>query len=213
MDEEEEFFSLKLVYNKSDVLEYVALNGKSMELFDVIDEDGNKTGQVKERGVAHRDGTLHSTVHIWIVRPNQESGYDILLQKRSECKDSNPGAYDISSAGHVSAGDELMESALREMKEELGIHAREDQLQFIGTHRGQFEAEFHGKPFRDNERSTVYLYREPVDIKNLKLQESEVEEVIWMDFEECRKGIVDGTLPNCIYEGEFQMVGKALGIE
>ena len=110
----------------------------------------------------------------------------------------------FSSAGHVSAGDELMESALREMKEELGIHAREDQLQFIGTHRGQFEAEFHGKPFRDNERSTVYLYREPVDIKNLKLQESEVEEVIWMDFEECRKGIVDGTLPNCIYEGEFR---------
>ena len=104
MDEEEEFFSLKLVYNKSDVLEYVALNGKPMELFDVIDEDGNKTGQVKERGVAHRDGTLHSTVHIWIVRPNRESGYDILLQKRSECKDSNPGAYDISSAGHVSAG-------------------------------------------------------------------------------------------------------------
>ena len=101
----------------------------------MIDEDGNKTGQVKERGVAHRDGTLHSTVHIWIVRPNQESGYDVLLQKRSECKDSNPGAYDISSAGHVSAGDELMESALREMKEELGIHAREDQLQFIGTQR------------------------------------------------------------------------------
>ena len=93
MDEEEEFFSLKLVYNKSNVLEYVALNGKPMELFDVIDEDGNKTGQVKERGVAHRDGTLHATVHIWIVRPNQESGYDVLLQKRSECKDSNPGAY------------------------------------------------------------------------------------------------------------------------
>ena len=106
-----------------------------------------------------------------------------------------------------------MESALREMEEELGIHAREDQLQFIGTHRGQFEAEFHGKPFRDNERSTVYLYREPVDVNELDLQKSEVEEVIWMDFEKCKKGIVDGTLPNCIYEGEFQMIGKALGIE
>ena len=69
--------------------------------------------------------------------------------------------------------------------------------------------------FMENHSVTMnaYLYREPVDIKNLKLQESEVEEVIWMDFEECRKGIVDGTLPNCIYEGEFQMVGKALGIE
>ena len=128
MDEEEEFFSLKLVYNKSDVLEYVALNGKPMELFDVIDEDGNKTGQVKERGVAHRDGTLHATVHIWIVRPNQESGYDVLLQKRSECKDSNPGAYDISSAGHVSAGDELMESALREMEEELIVNLKKSEF-------------------------------------------------------------------------------------
>ena len=37
------------------------------------------------------------------------------------------------------------------VKDELGIHAREDQLQFIGTHRGQFEAEFHGKPFRDGD--------------------------------------------------------------
>ena len=213
LDEEKDFFSLKLVYNKSDVLEYAALNGHPMELFDVIDENGNKTGQVKERGVVHREGTLHATVHIWIVRPNRESGYDVLLQKRSACKDSNPGAYDISSAGHVSAGDELMESALREMGEELGIHARKEQLQLIGTHRGKFEAKFHGKPFRDNERSTVYLYREPVQIENLKLQESEVEEVIWMDFEECKRKISDGTLPNCIYEGEFQMIGEALGIE
>ena len=110
-----------------------------MELFDVIDEAGNKTGQVKERGVAHRDGTLHSTVHIWIVRPNQESGYDVLLQKRSECKDSNPGAYDISSAGHVSAGDELMESALREMEEKISFSLSEHtedslKLNFMENH-------------------------------------------------------------------------------
>ena len=58
-----------------------------------------------------------------------------------------------------------------------------------------------------------YIYREPVDANELDLQKSEVEEVIWMDFEKCKKGIVDGPLPNCIYEGEFQMVGKALGIE
>ena len=52
-------------------------------------------GVVKERGVVHEDGTLHATVHIWIVRPNDKSGYDLLLQKRSECKDSNPGCWDI----------------------------------------------------------------------------------------------------------------------
>ncbi len=38
--------------------------------------------------------------------------------------------------------------------------------------------------FRDNELSSVYVYTEPVEIEELTLQESEVEEVIWMDYEE-----------------------------
>lgn len=212
LNEERPFFSLKLVYNTKDVLEYVALDGKKLELFDVIDENGNKTGVVKERGVAHEEGALHATVHTWIVRLNEKSGYDVLLQKRSACKDSNPGSYDISSAGHVEAGAEYLESAIREMKEELGIQARADQLTLVGQHRGQFEAVFHGRMFRDNELSMVYLYQEPVECEKLILQESEVESVIWMDFEECRKKIHDQTIDNCIYPEEFDMVGEALGI-
>lgn len=212
LDEREEFFSLKLVYNKSDVLEYAALNGIAMELFDVINPDGSKTGVVKERGVAHREGALHATVHTWIVRQNDKSGYDVLLQKRSLCKDSNPGNYDISSAGHVDAGDETLESALRELQEELGIQATEGELMEVGTHRGQFEAVFHGRLFKDNELSTVYLYQKPVDIEKLTLQESEVSEVIWMDFAECREKIKNKSLPNCIYLEEFDMIGEKLGI-
>ena len=128
-------------------------------VFDVIDEDGNKTGQVKERGVAHRDGTLHATVHIWIVRPNQESGYDVLFRNEVNVKIRTRERMTFLPQGMSVPGDELMESALREMKEELGIHAREDQLQFIGTHRGQFEAEFHGKPFRDK-NAVPYIFIE-----------------------------------------------------
>ena len=162
-----------------------------MELFDVIDEDGNKTGQVKERGVAHRDGTLHATVHIWIVRPNQESGYDVLLQKRSECKDSNPGAYDISSAGHVSAGDELMESALREMKEELGIDASVSDLHFVDKFVINYKKEFYGKMFKDSEIAFVYVYTGSVDIDKLTLQKEELDRVDWFNleyvYEECKK--------------------------
>ena len=46
---------------------------------------------------------------------------DVLLQKRSENKDSFPGSYDISSAGHIPSGVDFLESALRELEEELGI--------------------------------------------------------------------------------------------
>ena len=44
----------------------------------------------------------------------------------------------------------------------------------------------------------------------LKLQEDEVESVLWMDYEECRQQVEAGTLANCIYLDEFRMVGEAL---
>ena len=69
---------------------------------ELLDENGNKTGRIKERSLVHEDGDIHGTVHIWIRRKT-EKGYDLLLQKRSKQKDSFPGCYDISSAGHISA--------------------------------------------------------------------------------------------------------------
>ena len=68
LDENVPFFSLKLVYSLEGKLEYAALNGKPMEMFDIINEDGSKTGMIKERGVVHREGALHATAHIWIAR-------------------------------------------------------------------------------------------------------------------------------------------------
>ena len=221
LDEGREFFSLKLVYNTSDVLEYAALDGIPMELFDELDSEGNKTGIVKERGVVHEEGALHATSHVWIVRKNGQDidtdagtgqQYDVLLQKRSKNKDSNPGCYDISSAGHVEAGRGYLESAIRELEEELGIQALPEQLKEIGIRRCGFEGEFYGRPFKDNEISMLYLYEEAVDIEKLRLQESEVSEVIWMDYRECYEKIRENSFKHCIYTDEFDMLGKALGL-
>jgi len=213
LDEDAPFFSLKLVYNLQGQLEYAALNGKQMEMFDVIDMDGNKTGVIKERGVVHREGALHATSHIWIARENEKSGYDILLQKRSTCKDSHPGCYDISSAGHIGAGDEALESALRELEEELGIKAKSEELLEFGVQYKNYEGEFYGKPFRDNQRSILYLYKEPINMEELVLQESEIESVIWIDYQEALEAIRKNTIKHCIYEEEFLKVGKALEIK
>ena len=61
--DEEPFFSLKLVYDGHDTLVSAVLNGEPMELFDILNPDGSKTGIVRERVVAHREGSLHATVH------------------------------------------------------------------------------------------------------------------------------------------------------
>ena len=79
-----------------------------MELFDIVDENGNPTGEVIERRKAHAEGIRHRTAHIWIVR-EKEGRIQVLLQKRSADKDSFPGRFDTSSAGHIKAGDEPLD--------------------------------------------------------------------------------------------------------
>ncbi len=164
------------------------------ELFDITDENGFVTGKTVTRSEAHDKGIMHRTVHIWIVRKGGES-YQVLLQKRSANKDSFPFMYDTSSAGHIQAGDEPLESAKRELFEELGISADEGDLTYAGRFHISYEMEFHGNMFRDNEVAFVYVYEKPVDETKLVLQAEEVEEARWFDIEDVIEGCKhrDGT--------------------
>ena len=92
----------------------------SLEFVDIVDEYGNPTGETVERAKAHSEGIRHRTAHVWIIRRNGKQT-EVLLQKRSLKKDSFPGQFDTSSAGHIQAGDEPLDSALRELREELGL--------------------------------------------------------------------------------------------
>ena len=144
-----------------------------MEYLDICAEDGLPTRKTVSRDEAHREGLMHRTAHVWIVR-EKAGGYDILLQKRSMEKESFPGMYDTSSAGHIPAGEEPLPSALRELKEELA---------FAGMFRIRYEKTFHGRLFRDNEVTWVYVYSAPVEVSALTLQAAEVDEARWFDLE------------------------------
>lgn len=210
------FFSLKLGYEK-DVLRECVLDGAALdwraflsaEYLDVVDEHGEPTGIRKERSLVHQDGDLHRTSHVWIVRRKQGK-LQILVQKRSENKDSFPGCYDISSAGHIPAGDGFEDSAVRELAEELGITAQKDELLLCGTRRIHWEAFFHGKPFIDNQVSRVYLLWRDLDTEQIRIQESEISEVRWFAFEELLQLVGEDAIPHCIFMEELQMIQKKL---
>lgn len=85
------------------------------EYLDIVDENGNPTGEIVERSVAHAQGVRHRTSHVWLVRKRNRQ-VQILLQKRAIQKESFPGCYDISSAGYIPAGDDYIGSAIRERK-------------------------------------------------------------------------------------------------
>lgn len=124
------------------------------EHFDVLDSSGALTGRSAPRSLVHSEGLLHRAVHVWLFSP---STGELLLQERAACKDSWPGRWDVSSAGHVSAGGSALDAAVRELDEELGVAVGPSRLRFLYTHFETLESEQRGRRFINNEFNEVYL--------------------------------------------------------
>ncbi len=177
------------------------------EYLDVVDENGLPTGRTVERAAAHRDGIPHRTSHLWLLRKRNGS-IEVLLQKRAMTK-SFPGCYDISSAGHIPAGQDYLPSAIRELKEELGITAKESDLVYCGDMKILWDDEFFGIPYHDRQYTKVFLLWADINEDEFTLQEEEVDSVLWMDLQECLDRIAAGTLKNCISLEELKLVRAA----
>ena len=91
-----------------------------------------------------------------------------------------------------------MQSALRELKEELGVTVKEEDLINCGQVQKQVDTEFGGVPYHDRQISCVFLLW--LD------QEEEVDSVRWMDYAKCRGMVAADTLPNCIIMEELNML-------
>ena len=91
-----------------------------MEILDIVDQAGIPVGKTIERNEAHRIGAWHRCASVWIVK-RSAGKWQVLLQKRTLTKDSYPGCYDTSSAGHVDAGDAPLDTIIREFEDY--IHA------------------------------------------------------------------------------------------
>lgn len=178
-----------------------------MELLDIVDENGIPTGAVVSREKAHAEGIRHRTSHVWLAR-KRNGKIEILLQKRCIAKDSWPGCYDISSAGHIPTGVDFIPSALRELREELGVEAAEEELIFCGNRHICADSMFHGQPFHDRQYSRVFaLWR---DQEAFRLQKEEIDSVRWMELEACLEAVRQNTIAHCIYPEELEMVKAAL---
>ena len=92
------------------------------------------------------------------------------------------------------------------LKEELGVSVKEEELKDCGMHRMDVNTEFYGKPFIDRQVSKVYLLHLDWEAEDFKVQEEEIESVIWMDFEECMQAVIHQSIPNCIDIKELEML-------
>lgn len=102
------------------------------ERFDLCDAEGRPLGRDKPRALVHRDGDWHRSLHLWVVLRDPRLGARVLLQRRSQAKDTWPGALDVAVAGHLRASERL-EDALRESNEEIGLEVGPADVIRLGT--------------------------------------------------------------------------------
>ncbi len=166
------------------------------ELFDVCDARGEPTGETITRDEAHRTGTRHRVVHVWIPRV-RAGRREVLLEQRSPEKDAFPNRFD-TCAGHIDAGDAPLDTARRELFEELGVRAAAEELRFIGKFEIRYERPFHGAMFRDWEISFSYVLEREVALTELTLQVEEVSDARWFDLGELKHAVAAGDDRFCI---------------
>jgi 8-oxo-dGTP diphosphatase len=149
------------------------------EFVDLMDENGNELGIKKEKNRVHLDGDWHKGAHAWILK-----GDKILLQRRASRKEFFPDCFDVSCGGHVKSGETFEETLVRELKEELGLSVKKEDLTFLEKRRQISLVK--PKNLVSREILGVFLLKLDVNLKNLDIDKSEISEVRLFDIDELK---------------------------
>ncbi len=100
-----------------------------MEWNDIYDKDRRLTNRIHRRGTPWRRGEYGLVVCVWVY----DGAGKLLLTRRSPGK-SYAGTWE-NSGGAAKAGETSRQAIRRELFEETGITAQEDEFEFIGSDR------------------------------------------------------------------------------
>lgn len=126
----------------------------------LVDEQGKIIGQAPRSQVHNGSKLLHPVVHLHVINRNKA----ILLQKRPISKLIQPGKWDTSVGGHISAGESLEQALKKEVYEEIGLTDYSVKMRKVYKWESEVETEL------------VYLFT-TFDFKNINVHTDEVDEV------------------------------------
>ena len=163
------------------------------ERFDVLNELGEFTGETATREDCHGKGLWHRAVYAFVIN---DKG-NILLQKRSANKKLWPNMWDVTVGGHVDAGEFGRQALIREVKEELGIEIKDDDIKYlIGSTSTNEQGDIINKHYNE-----CYLITKNINVSDIKIQKEEVSEVKYFSKDELLKRISNN------YEGLTEKTG------
>ena len=142
-----------------------------MEFNDVYDIRRRPTGRVHQRGTPWEQGDFGFVVCVWVY----DGEGRVLLTRRAPQK-SFPGTWE-NSGGAVKAGETSRQAIARELREETGIVAAEEEFQLLETGR------------EGNIHYDYYCLRRNTPLSEIVLLPGETDGVQWVTFQQVHEMI------------------------
>ena len=160
-----------------------------MEYWDIYDKDGNFTGRKKGKYEKWDKDEYHLATEVWVINSKKQ----ILIQQRSEKCQLLPGIWALTT-GRVVSGETTRQGCIRELKEELGIEAKEEECNLV-------------KSLLKNRLGMIwdiYFLRKDVELEDVTLQKEEVSTVKLVNTDEFRDMLKEGIM--CEYSEVYELL-------
>lgn len=144
------------------------------EMIDIVDANGESINLSLPRSQVHKDGLFHNEIVLWVINSKNNT---VLLQRRSPNKASNPNKLAVC-AGHVSAGETVLEALYKEAQEEIGINLDEYNFSFLDKVKVY-------SPTNCCFSHHYYIDAE-ISLDEFVIQKEELSEVLYMDYEKLK---------------------------
>ena len=143
-----------------------------MEIWDILDENGNVTGKTMCKGdkIVWQPGIYHLAADVWIINSENK----ILIQKRAPEKKLQPNVWAMTG-GSVIKGESSLETLKREALEELAIDLEVENAIKIKHYK------------TNNVWLDEYIVKQDIDLSKIVMQKEEVSEVKFATFDEIEK--------------------------
>ncbi|MES2315351.1 MAG: NUDIX domain-containing protein [Patescibacteria group bacterium] len=131
-------------------------------MIDVVDEN-DAVVDSKLRTEIHRLGLPHREIHIWMF----DESKNVFFQKRG-LHSASAGSLDATIGGHVNAGEDYLEAAVREAKEETKMKIAPGDLIVLKKFKKLHITKDYLWGKTNNFIRTVYIYKNPIKEDQLK---------------------------------------------
>jgi len=137
----------------------------------------------REEGINR--GLLLEGVQLWIINPETKQ---VLMQRRSRNKQNNPNKIDVSVSAHVEPNETATQAMLREAREEIGLTDSE----YLYNNMQKFaENKINLTDYGRQGRYIMHFYLAFLNnsLESYTKQDSEVEELFFMDYDEVKRRV------------------------